>query len=89
MSFVEELSGLGIVMLFDGELIIKLKVKIPRNNALLDVMKVSDKDLNFSSNEAVRVLDARSLGYYKTDHKALQENLSNYQIENLQITQIM
>ena len=46
-------------------------------------MNASDKDFNCSPNDAIRVLDASTLGYYKIDHKALPQNLSSYQFENL------
>ena len=50
MTFVEELSEMGIINLFDVEPIIALTVKISRNKALLYVVNTSDKDFNFSPN---------------------------------------
>ena len=41
--------------------------------------------MTLNSDEAIGILDVRSLGYYKIDHTTLQQNLSNYQFENLNI----
>ena len=45
-------------------------------------MNDSDKDFTVIPND-IRGLDGRSLGYYKVDHKALHQNLGDFQFENL------
>ena len=35
--------------------------------------------------DAIGILNARSLGYYKIDNRALQQNPINYQLENLNL----
>ena len=42
-----------------------LKVKFTRNAAMLDMMNSSSETLILNQKEALRMLDLRSLGYYK------------------------
>ena len=37
----------------------------------------------FSPDEAIGIFFAKSLGHYKINHNALQQNLNNYHFENL------
>ena len=67
MLFVEEVLGFGLKLL-DSTTTITLEVKDIWKKVLLNV---PDTDISFSSNEAIGILDARSLGYYKIEHKNL------------------
>ena len=49
----------------------------------MNAVNASETKINHGSYEVMSVLDARSLGYYKIDHKAPQQNLNNYQFESL------
>ena len=83
MFLIGELSNIGTVKVLDLAIIITLKVKITRSETLLKVVNASHTHTSLSSNQALGILDARSLGYYNIDHKALHQNHSNYQFENL------
>ena len=81
--FAEGLSGLCLVKLFDAPTVIILKVRISRNRALLGVVIASCTDMSFSPDEAIGILDARSLGYYKIHQQVLQQNPNKYQFQIL------
>ena len=81
--YVEELLGLVRIKIFDTVSIITLKVKIFRNEALLNVVNTSNKDFEFSPSDAIRIFVARSISYYIIDHKVIQQNLSSYQLYQL------
>ena len=55
-----------------------LKVKFMRNAAMLDMMNSSSEILILNPEEALGILDLRSLGYYKIKQGVLQQNLSRY-----------
>ena len=55
-----------------------LKVKFTRNAAILDVTNSSPEILILNPNEALCILDLRSLGYYKIKERVLQQKLSKY-----------
>ena len=78
--FSDEISGLAIIKLLDKSTpsIIMLKVKFMRNAAMLDMMNNSSEILILNPEEALGVLDLRSLGYYKIKQGVLQQNLSKY-----------
>ena len=78
--FSDEISGLAIIKLLDEptQSIIMLKVKLMRNAAILDVMNNSSETPILKPEEALGILDLRSLGYYKIKQGVLQQNLSKY-----------
>ena len=49
---------------------------------MLSVTSALDVNISLSLDLATGLLIARSLDCYRIDHKALQQNLSNYQFEN-------
>ena len=55
-----------------------LKFKFTRNAAILDVVNSSPEILILDPNEALGILDLRSLGYYKIKQGILPKNLSRY-----------
>ena len=82
MTFIEELSGLGIVMVLDSTTVTALNVKITRNKVPLNVSNASDTELNLNFNEVIGILDSTSLGYDDIKHRAQQqfENLHKHSI---------
>ena len=58
--------------------IMMLKVKFTRNAAILDVTDSSPEILILDPNEALGILDLRSLRYSKIKQGVLQHNLSRY-----------
>ena len=78
--FVDEISGLAIIKIIDGRtnstLLIKLKFMC--NKAVLDI-KIAGKDtMILNLKEMIRIVDIRSLGYYKIKQGILQQKLSRY-----------
>ena len=71
--FSDEISGLAIIKLLEQptQSIIMLIVKFVRNSAILDVMKSSSEILIFNPEEALGILDLRSLGYYKIEQGSI------------------
>ena len=65
--FVDEISGMAIFKLLDGgtysTLLIKLKFTC--NKAILDIMNKGKDTMIFMPEEMIRIIDLRSLGYYK------------------------
>ena len=78
--FTDEVSSLAIVKLLDKltQSVIMLKVKFLRNTAMLDLTNSNSKTLIFNPEEAIGILDLRSLGYYKIKQGVWQQNLSRY-----------
>ena len=65
--FSDKISGLAIIKLLNKstQSVIMLKVKLVRNAAMLDMMNNSSEILTLNPEEALCILDLRSLGYYK------------------------
>ena len=78
--FTDQISSLAIVKLLDNltKRVIMLKVKFLRNIAMLDITKNNSEILILNPKETIRILDLRSLGYYKIKQRVLQQNLSRY-----------
>ena len=55
-----------------------LKVKFLRNTAMLDIANNNSEIFILNPEEAIGILDLRSLGYYKIKQGVLQQNLSRY-----------
>ena len=79
-SFIDKISGLFIVKMLDekAQSILMLKIKFVRNSTTLDVTNISLEMVIFSPEEMLRILDIRSIGYYKIKHGVLRQNLSKY-----------
>ena len=78
--FTNQISSLAIVKLLDKltQSVIMLKVKFLRNIAMLDITNSSSETLIWNPKEVIRILDPRSLGYYKIKQGVIQQNLSRY-----------
>ena len=77
---IDEISGMAIIKILDGgtynTLLIKLKFTC--NKAVLDIMNKGKDTMIFKPEEMIRIIDLRSLGYYKIKQGILQQNLSRY-----------
>ena len=78
--FSDKISGLDIIKLLDKltQSVIMLKVKFMWNTAMLDMMNSSFETLILNPKDALRILDLRSLGYYKIKQGVLQQNLGRF-----------
>ena len=79
-QFLDEISRLAIIKLLDKstQSIMMLKVKFLRNAAILDVTNSSPEILILDPNQALCILDLRSLGHYEIKQGVLQQNLSRH-----------
>ena len=77
---MDEISGLAIIKLLDKstQSVIMLKIKFTQSAAILDTMNSSSEILILDPNEAIGILDLRSLGYYKIKQGVLQQNVSRF-----------
>ena len=80
VPFIDEISGLVIVKILDGNKfsMMLLKLKFMHNGATLDIAKNGPDTIIFKPEEMLRILDLRYLGYYKIKQVILQQNLSTY-----------
>ena len=78
--FVDEISGLSIVKMFDrkAQNTMVLKLKFTWNLAISDVTNSCLETVIFDPKEMLGILDLRSIGYYKIKEGILQPNLSRY-----------
>ena len=78
--FIDEISGLAIVKILDGNThsTMLLKLKFMCNAATLDIANNGSDTIIFKSEEMLGILDLRSLGYDKIKQGILQQNLSKY-----------
>ena len=78
--FIDEISGMAIIKILDGgtysTLLIKLKFTC--NKAILDIVNKGKDTMILKLEEMIRIIDFRSLGYYKIKQGILQQNLSKY-----------
>ena len=78
--FVDDISGLAIIIIIDGRtnssLLIKLKFMC--NKAVLDMKNAGKDTMILNPKEMIGIVDIRSLGYYKIKQGILQQNLSKY-----------
>ena len=78
--FVEEILGMVIVKVLDGQeqITVMLKLKFIRNRVTLNVTNSTQETKTFDPKEVIGALDLRFLGYYKVKQGVLQQNLSKY-----------
>ena len=78
--FVDEISGLAIIKIIDGDTYTTLliKLKFTCNRAILDIMHKGKDTMILRPEEMIGIVDLRSLGYYKIKQGILQQNLSRY-----------
>ena len=78
--FEDEISGMAVIKIIDGgtysTLLIKLKFTC--NRAILDIMNKGKDTMILRPKEMTRIIDLRSLEYYKIKQGILQQNLSRY-----------
>ena len=72
--FVDEISGLAIVKILDGgtHSTLLIKLKFTHNMAVLDIVNKGTETMIFRPEEMLRIVDLRSLGYYKIKQGILQ-----------------
>ena len=78
--FIDEISGLTIVKILDGNIHITmlLKLKFMLNSAMLDIANSGLDPIIFKPEEMLEILDLRSLGHYKIKQGTLQQHLSKH-----------
>ena len=78
--FIDEISGLAIVKMFDrrAQNTMMLKLKFVWNPATLDVTNSSLETVIFDPKQMLGILDLRLIGFYKIKQGTLQQNLSKY-----------
>ena len=77
---VEELSGMAMVKILDmkEQTTSLVKLKFVQNKAVFKIKNRTHKTITFGRTDMIRVVDLRSLGFYKIKQEALQEHLSRY-----------
>ena len=78
--FVDDISGLAIIKIIDGRTksTLLIKLKITCNKAVLDMKNAGKDTMILNPKEMIRIVDIRSLGYYKIKQGILQQNLRKY-----------
>ena len=78
--FINEISGLAIIKVLDKttQCTMMLKLKFIWNSAMLDITNNGLDTITCGPEEVLGILDLRSLGYYKTKQRILQQNFSKY-----------
>ena len=73
--FIDEISGLAIIKILDGSTYSTklLKLKFMCNAATLDIVNNGPDTIIFKPEEMLRILDLRSLDYYKIKQDILQQ----------------
>ena len=73
-------QGLAIIKIIDGRTnsTLLIKLKFTCNKAVLDIKNAGKDTMILNLREMIRIVDIRSLGYYKIKQGILQQNLSRY-----------
>ena len=74
--FPQDLSGIAIVKIVQGNRTLILQCKIQKNLGVMDIVNTSETPMIFSSKTAIGIVDIRSLGFFNIRHSTLQYNLS-------------
>ena len=79
-TFMDEISGIAIIKIIDGNTYTTLlvKLKFMCNKAVLDIKNIGKETMFLKLKEMIGIVDIRSLGYYKIKQSILQQNLSRY-----------
>ena len=88
-QFIEELSGMAIVMVLDmnEHVTNMIKLKFIRNRATLKITNNTDETMTFDRSNIIGILDLKSFGYYKIKQDMLQQNLGKcYHFESAEDT---
>ena len=77
--FMDEISGLAIIKIIDGDTYSTLiKLKFTHNKAILDIKNKGKDTMILRLEEMIGIIDLRSLGYYKIKQGILQQHLRRY-----------
>ena len=78
--FIDEISGMAIIKIIDGGIYstLLIKLKFTHNKAILDIINKGKDTMIFKPGETLRIIDLRSLGYYKIKQGILQQNVSRH-----------
>ena len=78
--FIEELSGMAMVKILDMKMQTTnmIKLKFIQNKVVLKITNKTCKTITFDRMGMMRVVDLRSLGFYKIKQEVLQEHLSRH-----------
>ena len=78
--FLEELSGMAMVKILDvkEQTTNMIKLKFIRNKAVLKITNKTHETVTFGRAEMMRIIDLRSLGFYKIKQEVLQEHLGRH-----------
>ena len=78
--FLDELSGMAMVTIFDmkEQSTNMIKLKFIRNKAMLKITNKTHETITFSRTEMMGIVDLRSLGFYKIKQEVLQEHLGRH-----------
>ena len=80
VPFIDEISGLATIKVLDkhAQNTMMLKLKFTQNVAILDITDSGLETVIFDPKEMLRILDLRSVGFYKIKQGILQQNVSKY-----------
>ena len=76
VPFPQDLSGIAIVKIIQGNRTLTLQCKIQKNLGVMDIVNTSKTSMILSSKNAIGIVDIRSLGFFNIRHCTLQYNLS-------------
>ena len=78
--FVEEFSGMAIIKVLDmnEHITSMIKMKFIINKAALKITNNTSETVTFDRTNMIRILDLRSLGYYKAKQDVLQKHLGRH-----------
>ena len=78
--FIEELTGMAMVKILDmkEQTTNMIKLKFIRNKTVLKITNKTHKTVTFGRTEMMRIVDLRSLGFYKIKQEVLQEHLGRH-----------
>ena len=78
--FIEELSGMAIIKIFDmkEQATSMIELKFIRNKAVFKITNNSHETMTFRQTEMIGVVDLRLLGFYKIKQEVLQEYLGKH-----------
>ena len=82
--FHEELSGIAIANVFDGNSILTIKVTLSRNYSIVEITNNYNTTYFIDHRKSPGIVDIRSTSYYNISHQTLINNLSSiYEFECL------
>ena len=82
VPFLRPLSGIAIVKITLFNCVMTLQMRIENNMGVLDIVNTTQMPISFTREEALGIVDIRSLGYYNVKHSTLQYSLNNPKAAN-------